>query len=525
MAAEATEVTVVGAGPAGLMLATELALAGVAPTVLESLPGRGAESRALNLHPRTAEVLDSRGLLDELREYEIVLGTPAHSFFGALPVPLDCAPWRTRFPHQTGVVQTRVEDRLERRLVELGGSVRREHVVTGVRQDDEHVTADVLTPDGESSVRTRYLVACDGGRSTVRRSLGLAFPGSDGRQLFVAADLRLGRPPETWYDDLDAGRRRFLRLLPGNSLAGVAPVPGGRLMFSLRGLEAGVHRLSFSGPALRDTDRAAPVTEAEIRTAIEDACGIDVELKEVLWASRFTDACRQVEQYRVGRVLLAGDAAHIIVPLGGQGMNLGLLDAFNLGWKLAAVVKGTAPAGLLDTYHDERHPVAADLLREARAQFLLMDDGLDVAALREVVAGLLRVPETNRHLAGIVSGLGTRHPVSDQDDGVTGYRMPDLDLVGPAGPTRVHELLCAGHGVLLDLGDDPAVTEVVRPWPDRVVGIAAVPTEPFAAQRVLIRPDGHVCWAGDAADEAGQLAALHRWFGQAEPAKETTRRG
>ncbi|MFE2027874.1 FAD-dependent monooxygenase [Streptomyces hygroscopicus] len=505
-----TDVIVVGAGATGLMVAAELALAGVRPVVLETLGARSTQSRALNLHPRTSEILQARGLLVDLLEHQIVLGTPAHSFFGALPVPLDCHPWRTRHPYQIGVLQTRVEERLERRLAELGVTVSRGHEVTAVEQDPDGVTATVRTAGGERRLRARYLVGCDGGRSRVRKALAVDFPGTDGSRLFVAADVVLARPPERWHAELDPERRRHLRLLPGNSMAGVVPVPGGRLMFSLRALEDGVHRLSFSGPAVQRIPREEPVAEAEILEAIRTACGLDSELKEVRWASRFSDACRQVERYRHGRVLLAGDAAHIIVPLGGQGLNLGLQDAFNLGWKLAAEVSGWAPPGLLDTYHTERHPAAAVLLREARAQFSLLDGGPELTPLREVLIELLGLPETNRHLAGVVSGLGLRHPVPDGAHPLVGRRLPDLDLRTADGPLPVHRLLRGGRGVFLDLSGAPADEAVVGAWAHRVDIRAATAAEDIGARQVLVRPDGHVCWA----DDRERLAdALGRWFG------------
>ena len=502
-------VLVVGAGPTGLALAGELALAGARPTVLESRTGPATESRALNLHPRTAELLDSRGLLEPLLEHEIVLGTPAHSFFGALPVPLDCAPWRTRYPHQIGVVQSRVEQRLRLRLAELGGSVLSGHQLTGLEQDDDGVTAVVSAPDGQRRIRARYLVGCDGGRSTVRKALGLPFPGSDGTELFVAADVVLRRPPQEWFDELDPERRRFLRLLPGNTLAGVVPSgDGGRLMFSLRGLEEGVHRLSFSDGSTGTADRDTPVTEEEILGAIRTACGADPGLKEVRWASRFSNACRQVPEYRTGRVLLAGDAAHIVVPLGGQGLNLGVQDAFNLGWKLAAVVRGHAPDALLDTYHAERHPVAAALLREARAQFALLDSGRggadELAPLREILTELLRLPDTNRHLAGVVSGLGVRYDLPGAGHELLGARMPDVEL----GGTRLFELLRTGRGVLLDFG---GLSGDASAWAGRVDLRRCAPPDGFGdLGAVLVRPDGHICWVGGA---DGPEESLHRWFG------------
>ncbi|MFL6121952.1 FAD-dependent monooxygenase [Actinophytocola sp.] len=507
-----TDVIVVGAGPAGLVLATELALCGVRPVVLEAVTGRDTASKALNLHPRTAEVLDSRGLLESLLDHQIVLGNPPHSFFGMIPVPLDCAPFRTRYPYQLGVLQWRVETALENRLAELGGAVSWAHRLLAVAQDDEGVTATVATPAGERTIRARYLVGCDGGRSTVRKSTGTPFPGVDGKQVFVAADVVLSRSPAEWYAEIPDERKGLLRLMPGNSLAGLILSGGERLMFSLRGLEDGVHRLSFSCAAT--TDRHSEVTDTEVRAAIEAACGVDLEVKEIRWASRFTDTCRQVDDYRDGRVFLVGDAAHVVVPLGGQGMTLAIQDAFNLGWKLAARVNGTAPDGLLDTYQTERHPVAAYLIREARAQFALLGDGPELAPLREILVDLVRLPETNTHLAGAVSGLGVRYPMPDEDHPLAGTRLPDLDLRTAGGPVRAYHLMRDGRGLFLDFGGGGEVADaLLDDWADRVRLVPGGTDEEIDADAVLVRPDGYVCWAGGVADLDRLAASLSRWFG------------
>ncbi|MEV3923005.1 FAD-dependent monooxygenase [Actinomadura coerulea] len=440
------DVIVAGAGPTGLMLACELALAGVGVAVLERRPERTGQSRALNLQPRSAQVLDSRGMLEPLLK-RAVDTLPAGHFAG---LPLDYEPWGER---QIGIPQARVEEHLEERLAERGVPVLRGHEVTGVDQDDTGVTVRA-----GREFRGRYLVACDGGRSTVRTLLDVPFPGRDGRVSAVVADITLTRErPGRWR--LPSFDR------PEDGVANVLP------------LENGLYRALIAGPEQQTAARDTPVTLDEVRRAVPD-------VREIRWASRFTDASRQVERYRHGRVLFAGDAAHVHSPTGGQGLNLGLQDAFNLGWKLAAALRGNTT--VLDTYHAERHPVGAAVLANTRAQGVLLIPDEDVAALRGILADLLRIPESNRHLAGLISGLGIRYDLPGRHP-LIGRTMPGLD------PAVLH----SGRHAVLELGDAPRHGGTPHPRGDLDV------------DAVLVRPDGHIAWADDGHEPLE--TALTRW--------------
>ncbi|RKN37182.1 FAD-dependent monooxygenase [Streptomyces hoynatensis] len=474
------EVIVVGAGPTGLTLACELALAGVDTVVLERLPRRMDRIKGGTLQPRTAELLELRGLLEPLARRALPR-EPVGGHFGMLPVPLDCTPFGTRHPHPLSVPQGIVEEVLEERARTLGARILRGHPVTGVRQDADGATAHA-EPHGP--VRGRYLVACDGGRSAVRKALGLPFPGRDGTYLAVLADVRLASVSATV--PRQAGHISGLTRSAGGYWAMLLPAGGDR------------YRLTFGqahaagGPA---GDRDAPVTEAEIAAALRAVYGQQTVLAAVENASRFSDATRQLTRYREGRVLFAGDAAHIHPPLGGQGLNLGVQDAFNLGWKLAATLRGRAPRGLLDTYHAERHPVAAAVLHHTAAQRVLAapePDG-DVAALRDLLGDLLRLPEANRHLAGLMSGLSLRYDLPGRHP-LTGGRVPDPELRTSRGPARLSSLLTGGRAALLDLCGRldpgpalPAHTDLIR----------AAPHPAIPATALLLRPDGYVAWATD----------------------------
>ncbi|WHT22933.1 FAD-dependent monooxygenase [Crossiella sp. CA-258035] len=488
-----TQVIVVGAGPTGLMLAHELLLAGVSATVVERLPRANVQSRADSLQPRTAEVLDLRGLLAPLLTGVPLAGLLGGHFAG-LPVPLDCTPWQTRYPVPVPVSQGKLEGFLEQQVGARGGTVLRGTAVAEVGQTAHDVQ---VSTDSGQTLSADYVVACDGAHSTVRKLLGLPFPGQPATARSVVADVVLAAHPDT----VAVGRRHFSeRIRAANGYWTV-----------LHPLGDNVFRFIFGSVTDPNPPREQPVTEAEVRAALLAVYGPSAELTAIRAASRFSDASRQLESYRQGRVFFAGDAAHIHLPVGGQGVNLGIQDAMNLGWKLAAQLHGWAPADLLETYQSERHPVAAGVLANTQAQGVLLnpEGGADVAELRALMARLLRLPEVNRHLSGMMSGLDIRYDLAGPEHPLTGRRMPDLDLVTTGGADRVSALTRAGRGLLLRFDDRTEVT--AEGWTDRVEEVTAKTAEDPGAAAVLLRPDGHVCWAG--ADSAALTTALTRWFG------------
>jgi 2-polyprenyl-6-methoxyphenol hydroxylase-like FAD-dependent oxidoreductase len=437
------DVLVAGAGPTGLLTAFELERAGLDVLVLERDARPTTQSKALGLQPRSVEVLADRGLLAAI-EPHVQAKLPAGHFSG---LPIDYTDLPTRFPYQLGVEQVHVAAAIEARL---RTPVLRDAAVTTVTQDDDGVTVTA----GGLTHRAGWLVAADGGHSTVRTLLDAAFPGSPARISLVVADLTLSAKPAGLADAWT---------LPAGSSGYLLPLSDGRF------------RTIVFGEEQQRPGRDEPVTLDELQRALTAVHGPEIEVGEVRWASRFGDAARQLERYRHGRVLFAGDAAHVHLPVGGQGLNLGLQDAVNLGWKLAATVRGTAPEGLLDSYHAERHPIAARVLVSTRAQAVLGVPDPDAAAVREVVTGLLAVPEARRALASELSGLGVSYP-----------RVSGRAEV-PAAPD--------GRAVLIG-------AELPAGWADRV--------EPRSgAEPRLVRPDGYVVWSGG----PGLEDALHRWFG------------
>lgn len=484
------QVIVVGAGPAGMMLAGELRLAGVDVIVLEKLAARTGESRGLGFTARTMEVFDQRGLLPRFGDIEV--SNVGH--FGGLPVDfgvLDGA-------HQAAktIPQSVTETVLEEWSTQLGADIRRCHEVLSVNEKEDSVEVEVRGPEGVHHLRAEYLVGCDGGRSTIRKKVGFDFPGTAATLEMFLADVR----------GIELQPRMIGETLPGGMVM-VGPLPGGvtRLIVCERG----------TPPQRREKSPAWD----EVAAAWQRLTGDDISHAEPVWVSSFGDATRQVTEYRRGRVLLAGDSAHIHLPAGGQGMNTSIQDSVNLGWKLGAVVRGRAPEPLLDTYHAERHPVGQRLLMNTRAQGLLFLSGPEVQPLRDVLTELIRYPEVSRHFAAMVSGLEIRYDLDGGTHPLLGRRLPDVRLNGHKLVSSSTEALHAGRGVLLDLTDNDRLRDRARPWLDRIDIVTAVPDLPEGSvlegtTAVLVRPDGYVAWAAPGS-HADLPMSLERWFGPA----------
>ncbi|WP_326653149.1 MULTISPECIES: FAD-dependent monooxygenase [unclassified Streptomyces] len=484
------EVIVVGGGPSGLMLAGELRLAGVEVVVLDRLTEPTTESRGLGFTPRTMEVFAQRGLVDRFDVLDTPLQTTTRGHFGGLP--LDFGVFPEAHPAVVNLPQVHTETMLRGWVAELGGDLRRGHAVVGLADTGETVEVQVEGPDGPLVLRTRYLVGCDGGRSTVRGLGGFDFPGTPATLELFLADVRGCNI-----------RPRFIgEWLPGG-VAMSAPIGDG------------VDRVVVCERDTPPQRRTEPPAFSEVAAGWQRLTGEDISHGEALWVSAFGDATRLATEYRRGRVLLAGDAAHVHLPAGGLGMNTGIQDAFNLGWKLAAAVRGHAPDTLLDTYHDERHAVGRRLLNNTRAQGLLFLGGTEMQPLRDVLGELTDHEVVHRHLAGMVSGLEIRYPMGPGDHPLLGLCMPDLELADDAGTTTVFPLLRGARGLVLDLADDESVRQSAQPWADRVDVVTAKPAADSSVPRVdavLVRPDGHVAWAAPGGQE--ELAdALGRWFG------------
>ena len=495
-----TDVVIAGAGPTGLMLACELRLAGAEVVVAERLPQRSGESRAGGIHSRTLEILDQRGILDRfLAEGEL---QPVGHFSGLY---LDFDESESRHPYPLMILQSAIERLLEEWAGELGVTVRRSHEVRAVRQDDRGVTVDLATGTGAgTALRARYLVGCDGGRSTVRKLAGINFPGTEATMTALIGDVELPDLPEDYV---------WVRRTPVGDYSAIA-------------FEPGWHRV-ITSEFDRVAGRDEPVTFERLRQSLVRVAGTDFGMRNPRWVSRFNDAARQADRYRSGRVLLAGDAAHIHFPAGGQGLNMGVQDAVNLGWKLGSVVRGRAPESLLDSYHAERHPVAERVLHNTRAQSALVRPGPQTDALREVFSSLMVFDDVNRYLRHLLTGLDIRYPL-DGEHPLTGRRVPDADLKSSEGIVGVHELLHAARPVLLDLHGGAGPAAAARGWADRVEVVEArsadelwpVPAlgEIPAPAALLIRPDGHVAWAAGpdrVPDTAALTAALTTWCGPA----------
>jgi 2-polyprenyl-6-methoxyphenol hydroxylase-like FAD-dependent oxidoreductase len=493
-----TDVIVVGAGPVGLMLAAEIRLAGGVPLVVERLAGPPDELRARGVGPLAAEALRRRGLGARLAEYHAA---------GLADFARDHGSERAHFasihkidpalqdePDREGVYiwQRDLVGVLGEYASGLGVEVRRGNALTGLTQDGSGVTATVATPDGEVRLRARYLVGCDGGRSTVRKAAGFAFAGTDPIMVVRRAAAHIA-DPET---------------LP----------PPGRIPTGMLFYGGGMIATFEFGDGLEQPD--GPVTAAELEASVRRLTGVDVTISGVGDWLRFSDRALQATTYRTGRVLLAGDAAHVHSPSGGQGLNLGMMDAVNLGWKLAATVSGRAPDGLLDTYTDERHPVGAAVLHNTRAQSALLRPGPHVDALRDVVSELMDIPEVNRYFGRMMSGLGTRYAfpyVAPGTHPLVGTACPNLKLTTGTGVTDLTEFTTAGRTVLLAPADQPEVAGAAGGWRNRVEIVPVRTIDHDRLSAALIRPDGVLAWAaapGERPDLDMLGTALRTWLGE-----------
>jgi 3-(3-hydroxy-phenyl)propionate hydroxylase len=484
MAIQEHEVVIGGAGPTGMILAAELALAGTDVALVERRPTPElAGSRAGGLHARSLEILDQRGIVDQFIE-----AGRTHPFAGYAMIKLDLADLPSRHNYVLALWQNHIERILFAWVDELGIQVYRGVDVTGFTQDESGV--EVALSDGHS-LHAQFLVGCDGGRSIIRKTAGIAFPGSDPTVSHLLAELEVSDEPEWGMRNDEYGSHGFSKI------------------------DNGLVRVMITERSVGSTDEP---TLADLSAALIEIFGSDYGIHSPVWLTRFTDMSRQAETYRAGRVLLAGDAAHIHYPAGGQGLNTGLQDAVNLGWKLAQVVKGISPDALLDTYHTERHPVAARVLRNTMAQTALRRPDDRSKAAHGAMAELLAMDEPRRTFAAMITGMDIHYDLGEGHP-LLGRRMPDLDLDTAKGPRRLFTFLHDARPLVLNLGATCSFD--LTPWAYRVLVVDATYRSPWELPAlgavappttILIRPDGHVAWVGEDST-TGLEAALTTWFG------------
>jgi 2-polyprenyl-6-methoxyphenol hydroxylase-like FAD-dependent oxidoreductase len=485
MSVDSVSVAVAGGGPTGMMLAAELALAGVDVALVERrLDHVLVGSRAGGFHSRTIELLDQRGVAERF----LAEGQTAQAAMLGSTV-LDMSDFPTRHPYSLGIWQNKIERIMAAWIAELPVQIRYGQEVTGFEQDESGVEVELA--DG-GSLRARYLVGCDGGRSIIRKAAGIEFPGWDATRSSLIAEVKTTEEPPKGIRHDATGVHGLNTMEDGKTV---------RVIVTEREL----------GPS-------SEPTLSDLSEALTAVFGTDFGVHNPSWISRFTDMARQAASYRAGRVLLAGDSAHVHYPAGGQGLSLGVQDAVNLGWKLAQVVSGTSPENLLDTYQDERHPVAARAIKHTMVQGALQRRDERMAPLVDLVSELASLDEPRKRVAGLISGLDTRYDLGEGHP-LLGRRMPDLDLVTADGPLRTYTLLHEARPVLLNLSE-PGSLEI-GPWRDRVQavdgaydGIWVLPVlgEVPAPTAVLVRPDGHVAWVGTSTEE-GLEESLTTWFG------------
>jgi bifunctional hydroxylase/dehydrase len=492
------DVIIVGAGPAGLMLAGELRLGGAEVIVLERLEQPTGQSRGLGFTARAMEVFDQRGLLPAFGGPNGTLEVSPLGHFGG--IQFDFTVLEGSHFGARGILQSLTESVLEEWATGLGAGIRRGWEFLDLTEGPDGVTVTAGTDDGVRHLRASYLVGCDGGHSAVRKAAGFAFPGTGATRGMYLADV-VGC----------SLRPRFLGERLENGMVMAAP------------LREGVDRVIVVENGTPAPGRSESPSFAEIAGAWQRITGEDISSGTADWVSWFSDATRQVTEYRRGRVLLAGDAAHVHLPAGGQGLSTGVQDAVNLGWKLAAVSTGWAPEDLLDTYHAERHPVGERLLTNTAAQGLIFVGGPEMDPVRAMFTELVQYEDVRRHLSGVVSHVDIRYPFAAGDaHPLVGRRMPKLALNVAGGVTDTTRLLHPAQGVLLDLADDPALRAAAGRWKSRVVQVSGTVADPGStaaaelagATALLIRPDGHVAWTSAGAGPVEE--ALERWFAAPE---------